>query len=96
MDVPRLTAAQRMQLRSALGPDVLRAAERLQQSFETDGRAPAFLWRELLQVLHRQHADVMESPMGQLISVAVLGRIGRERGAGFPNGSIGSALRPRG
>jgi hypothetical protein len=85
-----------MQLRSALGPEVVRAADRLQQAFEADGRAPASLWRELLETLYREHSDLMETPLGSLFSIAVMGRIGLARGAGHPANGLGSPLRRRG
>jgi hypothetical protein len=96
MFIPPLTAAQRMQLRSALGADVLQIAKRLQQAFAADGRAPASLWKELLETLYRQHTDAMGTPIGQLLSVAVFGRIAKERGVGHPANGLGSALRTRG
>jgi len=36
MSIPPLTAAQRMQLSAALGPEVVRVADRLQKAFEAD------------------------------------------------------------
>ena len=86
MSIPPLTAAQRMQLTAALGPEVVQAADRLQKAFEADGRAPASLWRELLATLHRANADVMEMPLGQLFTLAVVGRIQKERCTGHPMG----------
>ena len=41
------------------------------------------LWRELLEALHA-HGDLMETPLGQLVTFAVVGRISNERGAGHP------------
>jgi hypothetical protein len=95
MHIPPLTAAERMQLRSALGPEVVRVADRLQQAFEADGRADAALWRELLQALHK-HGELMETPLGQLVTYTVLGRIHKERGIGHPSNGLMSTLRPRG
>ena len=66
-----MTAAERMTVASALGPDVLAIAERL----EGEERAP--LWRELLETLYRQHSDVMATPFGCRVSVAVLKRVFR-------------------
>lgn len=88
-----MSAAQRMQLRSALGPDVVRVADRLQQAL-ADGVAPASLWRELLEALN-QHPDLMESPLGQLFTFMVIGRIQKERGSGHPANGLRSALRAR-
>ena len=87
MKIPPLTAAQRMSLNAALGPDVVRAADRLQKAFEAEGHAPASLWRELLTALH-QHGDLMETPLGQLVTFAISGRISKDRGTGHPFGHL--------
>jgi hypothetical protein len=94
----KITAGERLQLRSALGPDVLRAAERLAEAFEVDGRPPASLWHDLLHTLYRQHPDLMETPLAQSFSVAVFGRISKARGigVGHPNSGLMSQLRSRG
>ncbi len=85
-----------MQLTAALGPEVVRAADCLQKAFESDGRAPASLWRELLATLHRTNPDVMETPVGQLFTFAVVGRINKERGAGYPATLARTSFRARG
>lgn len=84
----KITASERMRLRP-LGPDVLRCAERLAAAIEDDGRTGS-LWRDLLEMLHRQHADLMETPLGVLFTVAVLGRITKaNKGAGHPPSGLG-------
>jgi hypothetical protein len=82
-----------MQLTAALGPEVVRVADRLQQC---DGRADAALWRDLLQALYSTNADVMETPLGQLFTFAVVGRINGERGAGYPATLSRTSFRARG
>lgn len=83
MKIPPLTAGQRMSLTAALGPEVVRAADRLQKAFDAEGHAPASLWRELLTALH-QHGELMETPLGQLVTFAISGRISKEQGVGHP------------
>ncbi len=88
-----ITTAQRAQIALALGRDTLRIAERINAALEQDGSAPGYLWRELLENLY-QSPDLMESPLGQLFTYAVLGRMNNgnddasERrpkpGGGFP------------
>jgi hypothetical protein len=70
-----MTGEQRTQLTATLGPEVVRAADRLQQAMDGDGRADAALWRGLLQALYSTNADVMETPLGQLFTLTVLVRI---------------------
>jgi hypothetical protein len=77
MVIPPITEEQRETLMAALGPEVVRAADRLQEGFQ-QGHAPAFLWRELLQALHRTNPDVMESRVGQLFTLAVVGKLQKE------------------
>ena len=59
-----MTVAQRM-LIGQLGPDVLRATERLQSCLLSFGKADAALWREFLEKLMRgPNAEVMNTPLG--------------------------------
>ena len=71
-----ITETERLAI-SALGPEVFRVADRLQQALEGDGAvgAPASLWRELLVTLYRTNPDVMETPIGARFTQAVVGRI---------------------
>ena len=88
-----ITAAQRAQIQLALGRDTLQIAESIHAALEQHGRAPRHLWRALLDKLY-QSPDLMETPLGQLFTYAVLGRMNNgnddasERrpkpGCGFP------------
>jgi hypothetical protein len=81
----------RAQIELALGKDVLRIAEEIHFHLSSYQKAPASLWRELLQALH-QHPDLMETPLGMVFTFAVLGRMNNanggasepSRGGGFP------------
>ena len=97
MNIAPLSAGQRISLTAALGHEVVRVADRLQQSYERDGTAPASLWREFLATLYSTNADVMETPLGQLFTFAVVTRrIHRDAGAGYPGNGPVCALRPKG
>lgn len=69
-----MTAAQRLQIQTALGRDTLRIAEQIHRALEQNGTAPRHLWRALLAELSK-HADLMETAPGQLFTYAVLGRM---------------------
>jgi hypothetical protein len=90
-----ITAAQRMMITKALGPAVMRAAEALHSQLSTWGKADAALWRNFLQALHEGAGDeVMNSPLGLTMQLAILGKIQGDsdaslqrsagRGSGFP------------
>jgi hypothetical protein len=72
-----IPASQRAQIQLALGKDVLRIAEEIHFHLSSYQKAPASLWRELLQALH-QHPDLMESPVGMTFTYAVLGRMNND------------------
>ncbi len=90
-----MTAAQREQIRLALGRDTLRIAQELQFCLNTYGRADTSKWREFLEALHQGAGDeAMSSPVGLALQLAILGRIQGEqndgaslprRGGGFPS-----------
>jgi hypothetical protein len=89
-----ITAAQRMTITRALGRDVMRAADALHSQINEHGKADAALWQAFLQALHEGAGDeVMGSPLGMAVQMAILGRIygnddaserRRSRGSGFP------------
>jgi len=90
-----MTAAQRMLIGQALGRDVLSAAETLNFHLNAYGKADASLWRELLEKLFEGAGDeLMGSPLGLTIQIAILGKIQGDsdasvqrragRGSGFP------------
>lgn len=71
-----MTAAQRMLIGKALGPGVLQAAEQIQFCLNTYGKADAALWRDFLQKLWNGAGDeVMNSPLGLAMQIAIQGRI---------------------
>ena len=92
----RVTAAQREQIKLALGRDVLKVAEEVQSCLSTYGKCDAALWRRFLETLWKGAGDeAMGSPVGLAIQMAILGRINdgrnddaserrRKPGGGFP------------
>jgi hypothetical protein len=70
-----MTAAQRLQITTALGKDCLAIAEQIVGEMEQSKSAPRWMWHRLLSLLHEHHQDVMETPLGALFTYAVLGRI---------------------
>lgn len=80
-----MTAAMRLQIQTALGRDVVKAAEQIQFCLNTYQKADAALWRTFLQALHEGAGEtVMFSPLGMVMQLAILGRI--------QNGNDGAAL----
>jgi hypothetical protein len=71
-----MSPAQREQIKLALGRDVLSVAQEIQFCLNTYGKADAALWRRFLEALHKSAGDeVMNSPLGLTIQMAILGRI---------------------
>lgn len=92
-----IPASVRMQVQTALGREALRIADRIHAQLEQYGHADASDWRALLEELYRTAGDALQSPIGMLIQMAILGRIRGDRneqddaserrpspGAGFP------------
>jgi hypothetical protein len=92
-----MTAAQRLSIQTALGRDVLQLAEEIQFCLNTYRKCDAALWRRFLEALLKgAGGEVMGSPLGLTMQLAILGRIqnatndANERrtkspGGGFPN-----------
>ena len=75
-----MTAAQREQIKLALGRDVLRIAEEIQFCLNTYGKCDAAKWREFLQALFEGAGDeAMSSPAGLVLQLAILGKIRGEQ-----------------
>jgi hypothetical protein len=71
-----------MLIGQTLGRDVLAAAETIQFHLCSYGKCDAALWRDFLQKLHKGAGDeVMGSPLGMALQMAIHGRI-----LGDPNG----------
>ncbi len=51
-----ITAAQDMQIKAALGPDVLRVTQQIDCAMESGLGVPVYLWRELPAALKRPFA----------------------------------------
>lgn len=69
-----LTVAERMQIGSALGRPVLRAADALRVQLNEHSKAPASMWRAFLQALLDGAGDAMSSPIGMALQLAIVGR----------------------
>jgi hypothetical protein len=71
-----ISAEQRMTISEELGPRVMQAVDALQFHLSSYGKADAALWRTFLQALHEGAGDeVMNSPLGLAMQMAILGRI---------------------
>jgi hypothetical protein len=90
-----ITAAQRAQIRLALGKEVMDIAEQIHFELSSYGRCNAAKWRDLIQTLWKQHPDLMETPQGAIFTYSILGRFDngenddagerhRRPGGGFP------------
>jgi hypothetical protein len=90
-----MPAAQRLQIQTALGRDVLRLASEIEFCLSSYGKCDAGKWREFLQALHEGAGEeVMGSSIGQVLQLAILGKIRGDsdaslqrragRGSGFP------------
>ncbi len=75
MNVWAMTVAERARVTSALGRDVLRAADALSVQLNHHGQASADQWRAFLQALMDGGGDAMSSPLGFAIQMAILGKI---------------------
>jgi hypothetical protein len=97
-DIRPINAAELSRISISLGPRVTSAALALHRELSESGKASANAWRVFLTALHEGAGEeVMTSPLGLAVQMAILGKIEESkngndanvrqqssRGAGFP------------